>query len=81
MKKILAIALALLLIIGTAVPAHAVTPSLEVPDMPEVSKIEFDIKIELPDDFWTRWFDEHPLTTYKLPSDWLQGRPGHLLRG
>lgn len=81
MKKILYTLLALLLIIGMAIPAYAVTPSLEVPDMPDVSKIKFDFKIELPDDFWTRWFEEHPITvpTFNLPSDELQDRLGHLL--
>ena len=79
MKKILCALLALL-IMAMAVPAYAVTPSLEVPDMPDVSKIKFDFKIELPDDFWTRWFEEHPITvpTFNLPSDELQGRLGHL---
>ena len=61
MKKILAMLLALLLIVSMAIPAYAVTPKLEIPDVPQISKIKFDIKIELPDDFWSNWFKEHPL--------------------
>lgn len=50
MKKILALILAVLLIVAMAIPAYAVTPELGVPDVPQISDIEFDIKIELPDD-------------------------------
>ena len=46
MKKILAILLAVLLIAGMAIPAFAVTPQMNVPDMPEVSKVKFDIKLD-----------------------------------
>lgn len=46
MKKILAILLAVLLIAGMAIPAFAVTPRMNVPDMPEVSKVKFDIKLD-----------------------------------
>ncbi len=49
MKKILALILAVLLIMVMAVTAFAVTPELGVPDVPQISDIEFDIKIELPD--------------------------------
>lgn len=80
MKKIITIMLAVMLIAAMSVPVSAVTPELDVPDMPDVSKIKFDFKIELPDDFWTRWFEEHPITvpTFNLPSDELQDRLGHL---
>ena len=61
MKKILVFTLALMLIVSMTIPAYAVTPKLEIPDVPQISKIKFDIKIELPDDFWTNWFKEHPL--------------------
>lgn len=43
MKKIIAIALALTLVLCLAIPAHAVTPELDVPDMPAVPDISDDI--------------------------------------
>lgn len=49
MKKIIAILLALPLIVAMAVPAYAVTPDLEVPDVPEIPDISDDVEIELPD--------------------------------
>lgn len=52
MKKIVCILFALMLIVSTAVPAFAATPRLEIPDIPEFSGIRFDIKFELPDNFW-----------------------------
>lgn len=61
MKKILAIILAILLIASMAVPAYAVTPSFKIPDVPQISKIKFNIKIELPEDFWDNYFKEHPV--------------------
>lgn len=61
MKKILAIILAVMLIASMVIPAYAVTPSFKVPEVPQISKIKFDIKIELPDDYWSNWFKEHPI--------------------
>jgi hypothetical protein len=61
MKKIICIILAVMLIASMTVPVYAATPKLEIPDVPQISKIKFDIKIELPDDFWSNWFKEHPL--------------------
>ena len=67
MKKILAILLAVLLIASMAVPAYAATPKMKVPDVPQVSRIKFDVKIELPGDFWSNWFKDHPINI-KLPA-------------
>lgn len=47
MKKIIPILLALLLILSMAIPAAAVTPPMQVPDMPEIPEIK--VEIELPD--------------------------------
>ena len=66
MKKLIIFALTLLLICCMAVPAYAATPSLDVPDIPDFSNIEFDIKLELPDNFWSNWFDKNPIN-WKLP--------------
>ena len=78
MKKILALILAVLLIASMAVPAYAVTPKYEFPDLPEIPDISDDIKIEIdiPDSFWDKWFQEHPikLPTFKLPSVELKER-------
>ena len=49
MKKILTILLAVMLIASVAIPAHAVTPDLGVPDVPEIPDISDDVHIELPD--------------------------------
>ncbi len=62
MKKILALILAVLLIMVMAVTAFAVTPELGVPDVPQISDIEFDTKIELPDSFWDDWFTRNPIS-------------------
>ena len=61
MKKILALILAVLLIMAMAVPAYAVTPKYEFPDLPEIPDISDNIEIELPDNFWSGWFKEHPI--------------------
>lgn len=61
MKKILIFVLTVMVVASMAIPAYAVTPSLGVPDVPQISKIKFDVKIDLPDEFWSNWFKEHPL--------------------
>lgn len=63
MKKILTIALAVLLIMAMAVPAYAVTPKYEFPALPEIPDISDDVKIEIdiPDSFWDKWFAKHPV--------------------
>jgi hypothetical protein len=53
--------LAVMLIASMTVPAYAATPALKIPSVPQISNIKFNVKIELPDDFWTNWFKEHPL--------------------
>lgn len=56
MKKILCTLLALVLIIGTAIPAHAVTPKLEIPDIPEVPEINPDFSWIDFDAIFDKWF-------------------------
>lgn len=53
MKKILAFILALLLVLSMAVPAAAITPPLQVPDMPEIK-----VEIELPDSAFEDYIPE-----------------------
>lgn len=45
MKKIIAILLALLLILSMAIPVAAVTPKLDIPKVPQISKIKFEVKL------------------------------------
>ena len=77
MKKILAILLAVLLIACLAVPAYAVTPKYEFPDLPEIPDISDDaaewVRGWIPADFWDRWFSDHPII-FKLPSEELKER-------
>lgn len=61
MKKLIVLLLVLLMVMAMAVPAHAATPSVGVPEVPQISNIKFEIKIQLPDDFWGNWFREHPI--------------------
>lgn len=63
MKKIIAILLVVLLILSMAVPAYAVTPALKIPDMPEISNIKIEAKMD--DQAYKNavraWFAEHPI--------------------
>lgn len=73
MKKIICTMLALLLIIGTAVPVHAVTPKLNIPDLPDISSIKIEPKLpeQVYENAVEKWFAEHPLqfdfSLIKLP--------------
>lgn len=58
MKKISPILLAVLLICTMAFPAAAVTPPLQVPDMPEIPDISDDVEIELPDSAFEGYLPE-----------------------
>lgn len=61
MKKLLAIALAIMIIICMTVPAYAATPLYKPPAIPDVNIVTEDIHVELPDSFWDKWFAEHPI--------------------
>lgn len=61
MKRCLIFALLVVLVFAMAIPAYAVTPKYEFPDLPEIPDISDDIHFELPDSFWDMWFDEHPI--------------------
>ena len=60
MKRFLSMILIVMIVMSMAITAHAATPSFKVPEVPQISKIKFNIKIELEDDFWDKWFEEHP---------------------
>ena len=62
MKKIIAFLFALMLVVSMAVPTYALTPAFKIPDIPDFSDIEFDIKFEIPDSVWNGWFEKHPIS-------------------
>lgn len=72
MKKLIALTLALTLILSLAAPVSAVTPALRPPDLPEVPDISDDVHVELPEDYWDNYFEEHPVTIKPIsrPSRW-----------
>lgn len=59
-RKFFSLLLVLSLVMTLALPAYAATPSFKIPNI-TIPDISDNIKIELPDDFWDKWFDEHPL--------------------
>lgn len=64
MKKIITIALALVLIASMTVTTHAATPKLDIPDIeiPNISgSVKDNIEVEISDSFWDNWFKEHPI--------------------
>lgn len=67
MKKTFALLLALallmsmLLIFVFPVPASAVTPPLGVPDIPEIPDISDDVHVEIPDEVFKDYLEEHPI--------------------
>lgn len=74
MKKIITFIIAMMLIASMAVPAFAATPSYQFPELPEIPDISDDIKFELPDSIWDKWFNEHPINwkpvvKIELPDD------------
>lgn len=70
MRKIFAILLAVMLIASMTVSAYAVTPPLNVPDLPEIPNISGSVKIDVTPAV-NKWLDEHPInidySKIKLP--------------
>ena len=61
MKKIIVIALVLTMVIAMAVTANAVTPTYKPPKLPEIKVDTSNIKVEVSQSFWDKWFAEHPI--------------------
>lgn len=61
MKKIIVFALVLTMIISIAVTANAVTPVYKPPKLPEIKVDTSNIKVEVSQSFWDKWFAEHPI--------------------
>ena len=59
MKKM--IVFALVLILCMAVTANAVTPVYKPPKLPEIKVDTSNIKVEVSQSFWDKWFAEHPV--------------------
>ena len=68
MRRLITMLLAVMLIVSMAISAYAVTPEYHAPDIPDFSGIKFDIKFELPDSIWDKWFEKHPVK-FELPDD------------
>lgn len=61
MKKFLLMILVVMLVMVMALPVYAVTPPINVPDVPQISDIKFDFNFKISDDFWDKWFNENPV--------------------
>jgi hypothetical protein len=61
MKKIIAVIFAVAIAVSLAVPAFALTPKIEIPNVPEIPDISDNVTIKLPDSFWSGWFKDHPI--------------------
>lgn len=72
MKKFIALILALVLILSLAIPAAAVTPTLQPPDLPDVPDISGSVHVELSEDYWDAYFRDNPITIKPIsrPSRW-----------
>lgn len=46
MKKIIILTLVMMLIVSMAIPAYAVTPKLDIPNVPQISNIKLDVKLD-----------------------------------
>lgn len=64
MKRIITFLFAFMMIFALATPALAVTPPLQVPNLPKIPEIKFDFKF--PDGFWDKYWKEHPLPDIEI---------------
>lgn len=64
MRKIFAVFLAVMMVVGMTIQANAVTPSLG-PKLPKIPDTSDTAKVELPDSFWENW-----LRKYHIRIDW-----------
>ena len=72
MKKILAIITVLFIVAAIAIPTYAVTPTIKVPNIKvSITKVP---EVKLPDSFWDKYFQEHPITI-PAPADDAIGVP------
>ena len=65
MKRIITFLFALIMIFALATPALAVTPPLQMPNLPKVPEIKFEFKFL--NGFWDKYWDEHPLPDIEIP--------------
>lgn len=62
MRKLIVAVVVCLFLVCMCTPAFAATPTLAVPDVPQIPKLKLDIKFEIPDSFWANWFKNNPIT-------------------
>lgn len=72
MRKIIAILLAIMLIASMAIPAYAVTPKLDIPDVPQISNIKLDVKLDADmekalGDYIAEWIKKIDFSKINLP--------------
>lgn len=78
MKKIVCMLVAVLVVVSMTVPVYAVTPTLNIPDVPQISNIKIEVKLDekIYENAVQKWFAEHPLnidfSQIKLPI-WFGG--------
>lgn len=70
-RKLLVIIAVVLLVVAMALTVYAVTPTLNIPDVPNISNIKFDINLDETlnngiSNYISNWFKEHPLTFSKI---------------
>ena len=46
MKKIIMLILAIMLVVSMTITAHATTPKLNIPNVPQISKIKIEVKLD-----------------------------------
>ena len=72
MKKLFAFISVLLIMAAIAIPTYAVTPTIKVPNIKvSITKVP---EVKLPDSFWDKYFQEHPITI-PAPADDAIGVP------
>ena len=71
MRKFIAILLAVMLVAPMTVTAHAVTPKLNIPDVPQISNIKLDIKLDESmekaiENYATKWVEKIDFSKIKF---------------
>lgn len=69
MKKFITIVCAVMLIACMAFPAHAVTPTFTIPNMPEIPTVQVDI--DIPESVFDNWFEDHPIVI-PVSTEWQE---------
>lgn len=68
-KKIITILFSAMLIASMAISVNAATPSLNTPATPTIPDISGSVEIELPDDYFDDYFEDHPIEIAPEPEE------------